>query len=123
MESIVAAGRLLSNALFGGGAALPLTRREVVQETPENSSDEESQVIAETASNRSSFSFKTTPSSIEFEGGQNGRVWGRHEYLKSVLNWSTPGFVGRYQMNQLRSDSSPELSRKDATLQHISIGV
>jgi len=89
MDSIVAAGRLLSNAFFGGGAALPRTRREVVQETPKNSSDEESQVIAETASNGSSFSFKTTPSSIEFEGGQNGRVWRRHEYLKSVLNWST----------------------------------
>jgi hypothetical protein len=113
----------LSNAFFGGGAAAPHTRREVVQETTENSSDEESQLIAETASNGSSFSFKTTPSSIEFEGGQNGRVWRRHEYLRSVLNWCTPGFVGRHQMNQLRSDSSSELSRKDAALQHISIGV
>ena len=124
MDSIVAAGvRFVSHALFGGGAALPHTRREVVEETPVNSGDEESQVIAETASNSSSFSFKTTPSSIEFEGGQTGRVWRRHEYLRSVLNWSTSGFVGRHQMNQLRTDSSSDLSRKDAALQHISIGV
>jgi hypothetical protein len=82
MDNIVAAGvRFVSNALFGGVAALPHTRHEVVEETHVNFGDEESQVIAETASNCSSFSFKTTPSSIEFEGGQKGRVWRRHEYL------------------------------------------
>lgn len=116
MAFFVAAGRRLIGTAFGvGGPAVPPSNV-VIQETPENSGGEEPEEI------NPAFSFKTTRSAIvqiDPAGAQNAR----DQYISSVLNWSTAGFVGRREMTQNESASSLQLARKDATLLHISIGV
>ena len=117
MDRIVAAGRRLIGTAFGCAGAEP--RPNVIQETPENSDDEEPP-SDDSGPNSPVFLFKTTPSDIGVPAdAQNGR----DQYMSSVLNWSTAGFFGLLEMNQLQRGSSSQLSRKDATLQHISIGV
>ena len=118
MDMIAAAGRYLIGTAFGGGAAAE-SRPSIVQETPVNSGDEEASSADESDEESPTFLFKKSAIAIPVAAdAQNGR----DQYMSSVLNWSTAGFVGRREMTQNQSASSLQLARKDATLLHISIG-
>jgi hypothetical protein len=123
MESLLGAGRrMLGYIAAAGGAARP----HVVEETPDPSDEESSsgddgssvdecqqgQNAAPVLNPKFWFEIETEP--YESAAGP-GAACGRDAYVKSVLNWSCLGFVGRRRMDQFQSD----LSSKSATFKHI----
>jgi hypothetical protein len=119
--------------IFGLSTAAPVggaPHRIVVQETPEQSSEESSSSRCDFDDDHPSdeqgldgdllnpkFSFKVASEPFQSDAGP-GLVCGRDAYLKSVLNWSAVGYVGRRRMDQFERD----VSAKSATLKNICLG-
>lgn len=119
--------------IFGLSTADPVggaPHRIVVQETPEHSSEESSSSRCDFDDDDPSneqgqdgvllnpkFSFEVATEPFQSDAGP-GLVCGRDAYLKSVLNWTAVGYVGRRRMDQFTGD----ISGKSATLKNICLG-